>query len=49
MHPCFNVCEAGGEGGVSGSGDSLGGEVELGIICIAMELEVVVTKDLSKW
>lgn len=45
LHPCFNVHQAGGEGGVSGRSDGLGVEVELSIICIKVKLEAMVAED----
>lgn len=48
LHPGFNVSEAGGEGGVGGLGDGSAGEVELGIICVAVKTETMMAKDLTK-
>ncbi len=39
LHPCFDVCEAGGDGGTGGCGNSLGGEVELGVVSVTIKLE----------
>ncbi|CAB1446680.1 unnamed protein product [Pleuronectes platessa] len=40
---------ASGEGGVSGSSDGLGGEVELRVVSITVELEAMVKEDLPTW
>ncbi len=48
LHPCFDVCEAGGEGGVGGCRNSRGVEVELDV-CATMKLKAMLSEDLSKW
>ena len=43
------MSEAGGEGGMGGWCDGLGGDVKLGVVGIAVELESILTEDLTKW
>ena len=47
IHP--NVHWASVEGRVGGSSDGLGGEVELSIVGITVNLEAMAAEDLSKW
>ena len=38
LHPGFNVSEAGGESGEGGGGNVFAGEVELGVVSVAVEV-----------
>ena len=43
------MVEAGSEGVVGGCCDGFGGKVKLGVIGVAVELESMLTEDLTKW
>lgn len=48
MHPGLNICEAVCEGGVSDSSDGFGGDVELGVVGIRVEMEAMVAYGMTK-
>lgn len=48
LHPGFDIGEAVGEGGVSGGGDGVGGDIELDVIGITVEMETMVANDVAK-
>ena len=45
MHPDFDVGEAVGECGVSGSGDGFGGDVDLDVVSVAVKAETMAFTD----
>lgn len=48
-NPGFDVSEAVGESGwVSGRGDGFGGDLELDIVSITVEVEIMVGNDVAK-
>ena len=49
IHPVFDVGEAAGKAGEDGRGDGFGGDVKLGVVGIAVELESMAADDVSKW
>ena len=49
VHPCFDVSETVGERGKNGWSEGFGGDVELSIVSIAVEMKSMAADDVTKW
>lgn len=49
VHPSFDVGEAVSEGGENGRSDGFGGNVQLGVVSIAVEVKTMAADDVTKW
>ena len=49
VHPGFYVGEAVSEGGESSWGDGSGGDVELSVVSIAVNMKSMAADDVTKW
>lgn len=47
MHPGLDVIEAGGQSGLSFSGDGCSGDVEMDVIGVAVEVETMAATDVA--